>query len=314
MYFLKGMMKMQEYLNAISLLPERYKKLLLDIPHDFCEKIKEIRFRVGEAVTLNTAERIYYPTESGRLSTSYSDGVVRVGEKDMQEIVFMLARRSLHTYQDMIVRGYIPLYGGCKAGVGGRAVMRDGSIYSVSAFNCVNIRVAREYHGCSHEVLAAVGDCVSYMIIGQPMSGKTTLLRDLCRYYSDGNALSPYKVAVVDERDEIASRSFGCSIDVGANTDVLTLYPKPVGTQLAVRTLSPQIIVLDEIGTEQEARALLSAMNCGVDFIATAHGSSFEEVARRPNIKTLLSAGVFKKAVVLAGHESPCRVRECLDL
>lgn len=305
---------MQEFLNAISLLPEKYKDVLKNLPSEQCMSVKEIRFRVGEAVTLNTSNHIYYLTESGRLCASYCDGVLKTDEKDLQEIVFMLCRRSLHTYQDMLVKGYIPLYGGCKAGVGGRAVMRDGSIYSVSAFNCVNIRIAREYYGCSETLLEMLEDCTSYLIIGQPMSGKTTLLRDLCRHYAGGDSLSPCKVAVIDERDEIASRSFGYSIDVGANTDVLTLYPKPIGTEIAVRTLSPDIIVLDEIGTEEESRALLSAVNSGVSFIATAHGSSFEEVIRRPNIKSLINAGVFKKAVVLWGSDRPCCIREIVSL
>ncbi len=305
---------MQEFLNAISLLPEKYKDILKALPPEQFSAVKEIRFRVGEAITLNTSNHIYYLTQSGRLCASYCDGVLKTDEKELQEIVFMLCRRSLHTYQDMLVKGYIPLYGGCKAGVGGRAVMRDGSIYSVSAFNCVNIRIAREYYGCSGPLLEMLDDCTSYLIIGQPMSGKTTLLRDLCRYYAGGDSLSPRKVTVVDERDEIASRSFGYSIDVGVNTDVLTLYPKPIGTEIAVRTLSPNIIVLDEIGTEEESKALLSAVNTGVSFIATAHGSSFEEVVRRPNIKALVNAGVFKKAVVLWGSDRPCCIREIVSL
>lgn len=305
---------MQEFLNAISLLPEKYKAVLKQLPSEQCLSVKEIRFRVGEAVTLNTTNHIYYLTDSGRLSASYCDGVMKTDDKELQEIVFMLCRRSLHTYQDMLVKGYIPLHGGCKAGVGGRAVMRDGSIYSVTAFNCVNIRIAREYYGCSAPLIEMLDDCTSYLIIGQPMSGKTTLLRDLCRYYAGGDVLSPRKVAVIDERDEIASRSFGYSIDVGVNTDVLTLYPKPVGTEIAVRTLSPDIIVLDEIGTEEESRALLSSVNSGVSFIATAHGSSFEEVIRRPNIKSLINAGVFKKAVVLWGSDRPGCTREIVTL
>ena len=299
---------MQSFLNAIALLPKEYKDVFLKIPESITKDLKELRFRVGEPVSLNGKE-IYYITRNGTVTTSCIDNLITTDERDMHDIVFSLSRKSLHTYQDMIAKGYIPLHGGCKAGVAGRAVVKNNTVYSVSSFNSVNIRIARGHEGCASELLKGVNGCSSFLIIGPPMSGKTTLLRELCRYYSGKNNAKPFKTAVIDERDEIASRSFGCCIDVGAHTDVLTLYPKAIGTEIALRTLSPDIIVLDEIGTEEESRALLSGMNSGVSFIATAHGSSVEEVLRRPNIKTLVNAGVFKKAVILFGKDNPCGVK-----
>ena len=303
---------MQDFFNAIALLPEGLKTTLSRVPSHIARGVKEIRFRNGEAITLN-GDEVYYITEGGLFTATYMNNLIKTDDKAMQEIVFSLSRRSLHSYQDMIAKGYIPLRNGCKAGVAGRAVMKNGAVYSVSSFNCVNIRVAREFEGCAKTLLDAVGDCKSYIIIGPPMSGKTTLLRELCRHYSGKQAEKPLKTAVIDERDEIASRSFGCFVDVGAHTDVLTLYPKAVGTEIAVRTLSPDIVVLDEIGSEEESRALLSGTNSGVSFIATAHGGSFEEVVRRPNIKALINAGVFKKAVVLEGKNAPCKVKGVVE-
>ena len=233
----------------------------------------------------------------------------------MQEIVFSLSRRSIHTYQDMLARGFLPLKNGCKAGVAGCAVMKNGAVYSVSSFNSVNIRISRDYYGCAEKIVDAVGeDCNSFLLVGQPLSGKTTLLRDLCRTYAGENSFEPKKVVIVDERDEIASKSFGGGVDVGVHTDILSLYPKEVGIDIALRTLSPDIIVLDEIGADDEINSILSGMNSGVNFIATAHGGDFKEVLSRPNIKKLVDSKVFKKAVVLKGKSAPCEVAEVINL
>ena len=152
---------MQDFINAIALLPERYKDALMNISPEKSREIKEIRFRTGEAITVNTRNHIYYLSSSGRLSVSYSDNALATDSKDLQEIVFTLSRRSMHTYQDMIVKGFIPLYGGAKAGIAGRAVMRDGGIYSVTSFNSINIRISRAFKGCADDLLRKMGDCTS---------------------------------------------------------------------------------------------------------------------------------------------------------
>lgn len=304
---------MKAFLNAISLLPDDFKKPLSLICDGDASNINEVRFRSNMPVRLNSRTEAFFVTESGRLTSKEETDVLTCSDRQLQEIVFSLSRRSIHTYQDMIAKGFIPLRGGCKAGVVGCAVLRNGEVYSVSSFNSVNIRVSREYYGSSRDVINAVKDCTSYLIVGKPLSGKTTVLRDLCRYYSGKNAFSPKKVAVIDERDEIASLAFGGAADVGLQTDVLSLYPKAVGADIALRTLSPDIIMLDEIGANDETEVLLSSMNCGVGVIATAHGGSYDEVIRRPNIKRLVKAGVFKKMVILNGKESPCTVKEAVS-
>lgn len=306
---------MKDFLNAISLLPDDLKTILKKIPPEYAKKINEIRFRADSPVILNTPDTAYFLKTDGMPDCVCNNSVVYCDERKLQEIVFALSRRSIHTYQDMIAKGFIPLQGGCKAGVVGCAVIRNGSVYSVSSFNSVNIRVSREYNGCSDGVYNSVGkDCTSFLLVGQPLSGKTTVLRDLCRKYSDMNNGVSRKVAVIDERDEIASRAFGKGADLGTQTDVLSLYPKAVGTDIALRTLSPDIIMLDEIGADDEINVLLSSMNSGVNVIATAHGSGYSEVIKRPNIKRLVDAGVFKKVVVLEGKNAPCTVKEVISV
>ncbi|MBO7179142.1 MAG: hypothetical protein J6V78_02265 [Clostridia bacterium] len=306
---------MQDFLNAISLLPKDVESFLSVINRDFMSKVNEIRFRANKPLTLNTKDGVFYCTKNGRVTVNYNDDLYFTDERKMQEIVFSLSRRSIHTYQDMLAKGYLPLKNGCKAGVAGCAVMKNGEVYSVNAFNSVNIRISRDYVGCAKEIYEAVGEnCDSFLLVGQPLSGKTTLLRDLCRTYAGQNSFEPKKIVIVDERDEIASKSFGGGVDVGVHTDVLSLYPKEVGIDIALRTLSPDIIVLDEIGADDEIPEMLSGMNSGVGFIATAHGSSFKEVLSRPNIKKLVDSKVFKKAVVLKGKNSPCEVAEVIEL
>ena len=306
---------MQDFLNAVSLLPKDVEELLLSLSKDFMCKVNEIRFRSNKPVTLNTREGVFYCTKSGRATISFNDDLYSTDDRKMQEIVFSLSRRSIHTYQDMLARGYLPLKNGCKAGVAGCAVIKNGAVYSVNSFSSVNIRVSRDFYGCAKEIYNEVGENgASFLLVGQPLSGKTTLLRDLCRLYAGEDSFEPKKIVIVDERDEIASKSFGGGVNVGVHTDVLSLYPKQVGIDIALRTLSPDIIVLDEIGLEDEVEAMLAGMNSGVSFIATAHGSSFSEVLSRPNIKRLVDSKVFKKAIVLKGKEAPCEIREVVAL
>lgn len=306
---------MKSFIDAVSLLPESVREQLLLCDESDMKRINEIRFRVGRPVTLNTRTEKFYITKSGRLTYQVSLGALTTDENAVNEIVISLARRSLHTYQDMIARGFIPLKGGCKAGVAGCAVIKNGCVSSVSSFNSVNIRIAREYAGCSSEVLRAVGEnCRSFLLTGPPLSGKTSILRDLCRFYSGAANPDPKKTVIIDERDEIASASFGAGADVGVHTDILSLYPKALGADIALRTLSPDIMVLDEIGAADEVQPLLDAFNGGVDIIATAHAASFAEAAARPNIKKLLDGGVFKKVIVLKGKATPCEVSEAVKL
>lgn len=306
---------MQDYLNAISLFPPELHKIFSGISPSVASRVNEIRFRLGNCVTLDTPDGAYFLTQSGRATLLYGDSLICSDSRMLQELVVYLSRRSIHTYQDMIAKGFIPLRNGAKAGVVGCAVLRNGAVSSVSSFNSVNIRVCRENKGCASSVLSAVGEkCRSFLIVGPPLSGKTTVLRDICRTLSSRDNLHALKCAVIDERDEIAARAFGEGRDVGVYSDVLSLYPKHIGMETALRMLSPDVIILDEIGSEEEARAMLSAMNSGVGFIATAHAGSINEALRRPNIKKLVDGRVFQKAVLLKGKDSPCEVEEVVEL
>ncbi|MDP3486426.1 MAG: ATPase, T2SS/T4P/T4SS family, partial [Bacillota bacterium] len=140
------------------------------------------------------------------------------------------------------------------------------------------------------------------LVISPPQAGKTTLLRDIARQLSDKGQ----RVCIVDERSEIAGCYNGCpQLDVGLRTDVMDGCPKAEGMLMALRALSPDVIITDEIGRAEDAAAIEEALNSGVRVIASAHGSTYEEVAARPNLSTLLQRGLFQRVVILSNRRGP---------
>lgn len=304
---------MKNYLEAVSLLPRDLRNELMAVSKDKMYKINEIRLRASKTVSFIIDGTAMYLCAGGRLSSIYPSNGISLAPQKIEETVAALCRYSVHSYTECINRGYVTLTGGHRAGICGTASVKDGEITAVRCFTSINIRIARDFYGCCKELVSRLDGCKSFLIIGSPMSGKTTLLRDLCRHFSDG-ADSTKNLAVIDERDEIAALGAGGEgRNLGVNTDVLSLYPKGTGIEIALRCFSPDIIILDEIGSLAEAGKILEGVNSGVEFVATAHGSSVDEALSRPQIKLLLTSGAFKKAVVLCGSNEPCKVKEVYD-
>lgn len=179
-----------------------------------------------------------------------------------------LCKGSQYVYDEQIKKGFFTLHG-CRIGVCGSAITEKGEITSIKNIRSLNIRFARQIKGCAKELFSLLGNTVTggLLLAGAPACGKTTLLRDLTRLISD----SGKKVCVVDERSEISALSDGISpMDLGSTTDILDGYPKTKAIEIALRCLSPQVIVCDEIG-EKDADSIISCANCGVDIIAAIH-------------------------------------------
>ena len=162
----------------------------------------------------------------------------------------------------------------------------------------MNIRVAREIRGCSSDVFKKLFTdyCKSVIIAGPPASGKTTFLRDIIRCLSD----SGKKVCAIDERREIANVCCGiCNNDVGVNTDIYYGYPKEIAISMAVRTMSPDVIAVDEICRNDEVKAIEEASNCGVSMLVSVHADSITDIISKQQTITLLRTGAFDKVVML---------------
>ncbi len=207
-----------------------------------------------------------------------------VCECEIRECVTRFCRGSLYAHGETIRRGYIITEGGVRVGVCG-SLAADGR--ALSEITSVNIRVPHIIRGISDKALtlcALDGRIRSTLIYSPPGEGKTTLLRDLASTL--GKA---FRVAIIDTRGEIYLP------EMFADTlcDALVGYTRAEGIEIATRTLSPELLVCDEIGDADEAGQMLSAVNAGVPIIATAHSSSVAELMARPNIRMLHDGRVF---------------------
>lgn len=257
-------------------------------------EICEVRIRSGRRLTLTTVEGGY-----NRLTSLYTDS------DTVAEAVVALCDRSLHSHMDTIREGYIALPGGVRVGVTGRAVCDGDEICHVSDISSLCIRIPVTVRKVSRPVFRALrrgGFRESVLFYSPPGVGKTTLLRDLAFSLSEEAGL---RVAVVDSRCELATDALFDADHI----DVYSGYPKGKAIELATRTMNPQYIICDEIGTAEEALALLAVENAGVPLLASAHAATLDQLLRRRNIRMLHQAAVFDHYVGLARNADDLRFR-----
>lgn len=254
------------------------------------DDLEEIRLRVNLPVLLRCT------SQEKRLN-------YQMTSQKMQEILERMCENSIYSYQEQICQGYVILPNGDRVGITGNAVETKGEITHLSYISSMNIRIAREKKGWSKEILPYVvkaweNQIRNTLIVSPPGRGKTTLLRDLIRMLSNGVDDLGWKganISVVDERGEIAAMDHGIpKKDVGIRTDILDHVKKSVGMKLLIRSMGPQVIAADEIGSKEDVEAILYAVNSGVKGIFTAHGDSIEELKKNPELRKLLDQGVFE--------------------
>jgi len=304
--------------QAAGHLPDFCRRLLCCVPDDLRTRVTEIRMRAGAALSLTLPEGPMYITSSGRVTPLWRDDCLSLDAEQLNQILRSLCDYSVHSYTEDIARGYITLPGGHRAGLCGTAVLERGAVTAVREISSVNLRVAREIPGAAKELCAKIyagGKLPGVLIAGAPGSGKTTILRDLACRLSDGHCGQVRRVSVIDERGELAGvRGGQPCCRVGANTDVLSGYPKGEGILLALRSLSPEVIVCDELGGESDAAALESGLHAGVSFAATVHAGSAKEALARPVVQRLVACGAFEWLVQLELRNSQFAIQNYLRL
>ncbi len=262
--------------QILRCLPERLRGILTERDLLYAE---ELRLRAGCAAQL----------VRGMQSVAVSGAAVTVQE--IGETVMRICNHSVYAAMEQMKNGYLLLPGGVRVGLAGHVLSRGECIENIKEFTGLNFRIPREVSGCADKLLSHIvhaGRVKNTVLISPPGCGKTTLLRDLVRALSARG----FKVCVIDERDEICALHGGLSaFDIGEHTDVLRLCPKTAGVELAVRTLSPQVLVTDELWGEKQKRAMQAAAGCGCSILTTLHGNGRGALAEDTLFEVYITLG-----------------------
>ena len=265
-------------------LPQNIREELIKFPN--LENITEIRLRVGENVVVYQGICEYvFPYV--------------VLKEDLISILKNVSSNSIYSVQQDINKGFVTIEGGHRIGVVGEIVLKDDKINNIKNISSMNIRIAKEHKGISDAIIDKViqdGYVLNTIILSPPLCGKTTLLRDLVRNISNGGK----NVCIVDVRGEIAPMNMSKSIlDIGKRTDVISGGKKDLGINIAVRSMAPDVVAVDEIGSKEDAEALKYLARSGVSFLATMHGDSLKDILNS-DISALLKKGYIKRVILLS--------------
>ena len=287
----------ERYEQAAALLPLRLRRVALALPDQQKERVEELRLRTGRPLTVLTPE--------GELRAADTDRDALVTPEDLEQMLSSVTEYSRYASMEEIRQGYLCVRGGFRLGVCGTVVMRDGASANIREFSSFVLRIVREHIDVAQDCAPQLFDGESFqstLILSPPGGGKTTLLRDLIRLLSMGDAQRrAQRVAVIDERGEIAVSHQGrAQMELGNHTDVLDSCPKALGIPMVLRAMNPQIIAVDEITAAEDIRAMCMAANCGVGLLATIHAKSIAELTRKPLWRELLAADVFRRCIIIS--------------
>lgn len=298
--------------TILQLFPQEYRGLWQQVAKEQ-EFLQELRLRIGRPIIIHRAGEEFYLGEAGMLVKSERTAHV-VTERELEQILEHICHYSPYAYEEELRRGYITVAGGHRVGVAGQVVLgTDGCVRTIKNVSCLNIRISHQIKGAADKVLSRLYNdqkLRNTLIISPPGCGKTTLLRDLIRQVSDGNIHGVgMTVGVVDERSELAGSFQGkAQNDMGMRTDVLDGCPKEAGILMLLRSMSPQVIAIDEVGEVSEWEMLRRASACGCKLLATVHGESIADVERRFDIRKDNLEKIFEVFIILGKQSGRCVV------
>lgn len=291
-------MELIDYMPSVLKEAIKYMKL---VPEDF----REIRIRINRPVI--------FVDRGKEIFIKKSDDTLLIADRVLIEALFnSINDYSLYAHADSIRQGFITICGGHRVGFVGQAVLEHGKIKTICNISSLNIRISHEIKGISDDIIAKIVEqesVLNTLIISPPGFGKTTMLRDIIRNISMGiGKVKGMNVSVIDERSEIAASYMGVpENDMGIRSDVFDNAPKSEGVLMALRTMSPQVIAVDEIGTYEDMDAIRQACKCGCSIIATVHGRNREELEKNPVISQIINENYFQRFIEIR-KDGTCHV------
>ena len=337
----KGVNAMNRKDEILKIFPKELRSLLGQVPAEF-EEIQEIRLRAGRPLYMVCGGREYAVSGTGLLleagragqagwaeaeragKTGQTAKPYLVTQAQLRETVEFMGNYSLYAAEEELRQGFITIQGGHRIGVAGRTLADRQGVRLMKFISFINVRVAHQVRGCADGVMGRLysrperGQPAAFLntlVISPPRCGKTTLLRDMIRQISEGRTGIPgMTVGVVDERSELGACYQGVpQNDLGPRTDVLDCCPKAQGMMMLVRSMSPQVVAVDEIGSVEDVEAIDYIRSCGCSLAATVHGSSLEDMMRKPVLGRLVDEGVFQRYILLEPDPGGGRRIQVLD-
>ena len=278
----------KDFLSAISNLNFRVRESIYRISDEIKNQTQEILIKINKPIIIFTNDKSFFLLENGELSSETSEHFT-VTQEDIFETIKIL-NKIYPNFREQAKNGFITLKNGHKIGLGGTSVIDNGEIINISEISSINLRISREFIGCSNVIFDKIGNDIGNTIIfGAPLSGKTTILRDIARKLSITIIDERLRrVAIIDEKKEIASVHNGIpQKDIGF-CDVLSGFKKNEGMIKAIKNLAPQIIICDEICSDEDISIIKKSLNCGIKMIFGMYLKNIEDISKSHKIINIL--------------------------